>query len=960
MEARVFNDVVLKLDGNPYHPFSTEPHLDYATDPKDAAKVEIPHSLCPRGQAGLQTLYDPYRITKPLKRVGPRGSGKFKTISWEQLIEETVNGGYLFKDVPGEENRLVEGFTQLWDNGNGRLTPFDRNHPDIGPKTNQLIMYWGRAETGQKDFIRRFAGAFGSVNALQHVGICELNHHVATAESLNGKIEIMKPDLEHSEYVIWFGAGIYTANFPMQTLARKTANAFARGMKFVIVDVNALPSVAHADRFVAVKPGGDGALAMGMIRWIIEKNRYDERFLSIPNVKSANQSGEPNYSNVTYLVIVDPNHEHAFKFARARDVGLADAKSKDAEKYVVLDANGKAQIYDQVGQARLWPNEKLNVDPITAGNVKCQTSFQILYQSAKQYTIEEYAKQAGITENVIAELAKEFTSYGKKAVADFYRGPAMHTNGFYNSRAIMTLNFLIGNIDWEGGYMKGGSSGDYLGKSKDALFNLASWPNQPKKVPNGVKISREGSAYEETSLYKELKEKGQSPFPAKRPWFPFGFGIWHEIFAGMWDAYPYPAKIVYQHMGNPAYSAPPGMGGILDENLPWFRLVKDLKKVPLFIVDDIVLGESAMYADYIVPDSTYLEAWGVLGGSATVPTAVSGVRQPVVEPLMAKTADGRPMCFETYLIDVAEKLKMPGFGENAFEDGGKLHRREDYYLRMIANVAYDTGTFKKVNAFGKLEKTGVVPDGTDADMKSVERWKKNFGDVLTEAQWRKVAYIMARGGRFEVFDAAYHGEKPGWLTYRYGGTLQIYNETVATAHNAISGELFHGTAIAMPQRTIKGRLLDEIYPEKEFPYFLSTYKLPIHTQSRTISDSWLVEMLPENFIEINMVDAKQLNIKNGDLIRVISATYPNGIAGRARVMNGVRPGVITFSNSFGHWKYGSGKWSLDGKTIAGDDSRNGGVRLNAMVDADGWGTCLQDPVGGGASYFDTRVKIVKV
>ena len=184
--ARTFNGVLEKLDGNPYHPHSTEPHAPYATDPAAASVWSQPHSLCARGQAGRQTVYDPYRLTVPLKRSGPRGSGSFEAISWEQLVTEVVDGGRLFSHVAGEEHRYVEGFRDIWRGGKGRFEPVDATNPDFGPKTNGLVVYWGRAEPGQNDLLTRFAHAFGSVNVFPHVGICELNHHVATQESLNG------------------------------------------------------------------------------------------------------------------------------------------------------------------------------------------------------------------------------------------------------------------------------------------------------------------------------------------------------------------------------------------------------------------------------------------------------------------------------------------------------------------------------------------------------------------------------------------------------------------------------------------------------------------------------------------------------------------------------------------------------------------------------------------------------
>ncbi len=60
-----------KLEGNPNHPISQG-------------------KLCPRGQAGLQVTYHPDRIQNPLARTGPRGSGQFKEITWDEAIKQLV------------------------------------------------------------------------------------------------------------------------------------------------------------------------------------------------------------------------------------------------------------------------------------------------------------------------------------------------------------------------------------------------------------------------------------------------------------------------------------------------------------------------------------------------------------------------------------------------------------------------------------------------------------------------------------------------------------------------------------------------------------------------------------------------------------------------------------------------------------------------------------------------------
>ncbi len=1024
--AHSFNGVLQKLDGNPYHPHAAEPHAAYGTNPEAAIVWSQAHSLCARGQAGRQTVYDPYRLTVPLKRTGPRGSGSFEAISWDQLISEVTQGGYLFSHVPGEEHRFVEGFRHLWDNGSGRTTPIDSANPDFGAKTNGFVAYWGRAEPGQNDLITRFTHAFGSVNVFPHVGICELNHHVATQQSLNGTggVAMLKPDIPNAEFIIWFGANVTEANFPMQTLGRKIAQASANGdLRFVIVDPHAGNASLLADQWVPIQPGGDGAFAMGMIRTIIETHRYNNSYLQIPNRVAATAAGEPNFSNASWLVVSDPSHPHYAKFLTTEDAGLAAPGSDGASAPVVWDiATNAALDASNSNAGNLWPSGNLSTGTFIVNGVACRTSMQALYAAASEHSIDEYAKESGIAASTIQELATEFTSHGRKAVADFYRGPAMHTNGVYSCRAIMVLNFLIGNVDWVGGYLAGGGSADFDGKNKGAPYPLASWPGQPKGVPSGVPISREGVFYEESVAYKVAQAAGRSPFPAPRPWFPFGFGIWPEIFAGTYQQYPYAVKILFQHEANPAFS-PPAIGGS-PEGTPWIRMITDTARVPLFISTDIVIAESSAYADYIVPDASYLEGWGMPTNFPTYPTKAQGIRRPVVEPITGRTPNGEPMCMEQFLIDIAKALGMPGFGTGAFADGGSFDRREDFYLRQVANIAFDP-SYLVLGPSG-FSSSGPVPDATDREMEIAGISSLRGLVDLPDAVWRKVAYVLARGGRFEDYVVGYqpsqqvadrltsltlgqlsesslhhwavpasgidatdlekqftamvgmvasYPSKQPVATHTYGSMgkkptefpCQIYNEVMATTHNALTGEPFSGVPRHEALRTMKGQLLSDLDPSSRFPYLLSTHKQPIHSKSRTIADPWLLEMMPEAFIEMNPLDAQRLGVNSGDRVRVTSGSHSSGITGRVRIIIGLRPGVITFPAAFGHWQYGSGRWSVDGKAFSGDAARNAPVRLNAIMrldpdlaTTDGWTIGLEDPVGGGADYYDTRVRIEKV
>ncbi len=997
LEAHIFKGILEKLDGNPYHPASTEPHAPYGTAVETANVWPAPHSLCPRGQAGRQTVYDPYRVTVPLKRTGPRGSGQWEAISWDRLISEVVSGGTLFLKVPGESTRRVTGFGGLYDHGKNQSVPIDPAHPDMGPRTNGLIMYIGEAEAGQSQFISRFAEAFGTVNVQGNGQICNNNVGISYNLSTSGQAGEFRPDILNAEYVLWFGLNALEANFPMQAIGRKVVEAVKSGtLKYHMVDVRSGNAFIHASNQTWVRPGGDGALAMGMIRWILENQRYNAPYLRIPHAKAAAAQNEPNFTNATWLVVTHPGHPHNRKFLTAAQAGLVPQSDPRAADAVVLDAStGAPAVATNVSQGKLWPKASMDHSSVEVAGISCRTAFQMLSEEATQLDLPHYALMAGTSQRQIVQLADALTSHGRKAVVDFFRGPVMHTNGVYTGRALMTLNMLIGNIDWMGGYMVGGGAANIMGTNPGQPYNLKKWPRQNTQVPAGVTISRNGTPYETTSYYQNKVTRKQSPYPAKRPWFPFSGGLWEEMFAGIYEGYPYNCSILVQHIANPAWSAP-GIGGADDDTLPWVRLIKDTNKVPLFIAIDTQISESSRYADYIIPDTTYLEGWGFPSVRPVIPTKVTGVRHPVIEPLTQKIPLGEPISMEQFFIDIATSLKLPGFGAHAFLEGGALNSREDYYLKMAANVAWDPSFLSRLgNHFGPQ---GPVPDAQrPRDLASVESLRAQHPEALKSAEWAKVAYVLSRGGRFEDYDVGYlpnaetnnrlkqlmteqvlrtgvegwakapnqsspqellamyqsvvplgaelFSANPSWVTHQLGtaGALQIYNADQACAVNALTGKHFVGTGTYQPPQNMLGEPLRDLDPSSEFPFVLSTRKETVQSKAWTIADPWLLEMLPESFIDMNPVDATRLGFHAGDRVRVSSRTYAKGLIGRLRLLPGLRPGVISFPHSYGHWYYGSGAWTIDGKRYQGDPTRNAPVRLNAVMQTDGrlpWKTRL--------------------
>ncbi|EOA7128489.1 tetrathionate reductase subunit TtrA, partial [Yersinia enterocolitica] len=100
---------ILRIAGNPYHPLSHDHHFPYQLPVGEALQrlggeqgMTGRSTACARGATLLEGVDSPYRITEPMKRAGPRGSGKWQRISFEQLVAEVTEGGDLFGEGPVE------------------------------------------------------------------------------------------------------------------------------------------------------------------------------------------------------------------------------------------------------------------------------------------------------------------------------------------------------------------------------------------------------------------------------------------------------------------------------------------------------------------------------------------------------------------------------------------------------------------------------------------------------------------------------------------------------------------------------------------------------------------------------------------------------------------------------------------------------------------------------------------
>ncbi|HAR33208.1 MAG TPA: molybdopterin oxidoreductase, partial [Desulfobacter sp.] len=188
---------------------------------------------CPHGISGLQYLYDPARIKTPLKKNG----NKFEKISWDEAISLVAQKlGEIRKSGTPESLGLITG-----------------------------------ADSGSMaQLFERFMDAFGSPNTYN---MPSLESNLAlTAAALHGADRNLGFDLDHSDFILSFGAAIIEGWGSPVACIQANASRRERKAKLVQVDYRLSNTANAADKIIAVKPGTEADLALGLCAVLLAKN----------------------------------------------------------------------------------------------------------------------------------------------------------------------------------------------------------------------------------------------------------------------------------------------------------------------------------------------------------------------------------------------------------------------------------------------------------------------------------------------------------------------------------------------------------------------------------------------------------------------------------------------------------------------------------------------------------------
>lgn len=239
--AHVVNGRLIKIEPNSFNPVGVcNVSTDFASLQRSGAR------MCPKGNAGIMSLYDPDRLKKPLKRVGARGSGEWQEIGYDQAVAEIAAKLETIKAESGPDK--VVWFTE----------------------DNSFVAIQ-----------QAFCNVFGTPNFLQHSNICDVSRKFGFERTLGFHRPLA--DLRNTKYMLIFGWNPLAAT-KWAHLPRILLDGLSRGAKLVLVDPRCSETAEKAlqfgGRWLAIKPGTDGALALALANVIIGEGLHDASFVA--------------------------------------------------------------------------------------------------------------------------------------------------------------------------------------------------------------------------------------------------------------------------------------------------------------------------------------------------------------------------------------------------------------------------------------------------------------------------------------------------------------------------------------------------------------------------------------------------------------------------------------------------------------------------------------------------------
>ena len=852
--------------------------------------------ICAKGSAGIMQHLSPARLRAPLRRTGPRGSGEFEEISWEEALETA----------------------RAW------LAPLRESAPE------KLAFFTGRDQS--QSFTGWWAQMFGTPNYAAHGGFCSVNMAVAGITTLGGAFwEFGQPDWENCRHFMIFGVAEDHDSNPIKIGLGKLK---AKGARVVAVNPVRTGYNAVADEWLGITPGTDGLFVTALIRELLRAGKVDLDYLI-------------RCTNAPWLVIRDPGAPDHGLFARDAEGRplVADRHSgalrpwDDPEAKPALTGDFTAggrpcrPVFAEMAELYLrddWSPEaaapRCGIPAATIRRIAAElahVAFDLAEEIAAPWTDWRGVRHETVTSRPVAFHAM--------------RGVSAHANGFQTCRAIHLLQCLLGAVERPGGFR---FKPPYP-KPIDAhpRPNATVTPGKPLGGPHlGFPRGPEDLLVDDAGRPKRIDKafSWEAPLSAH--------GLMHMVISNAVAGDPYRIDTLFLYMANMAWNSSMNTAGVMEMLT---RTGEDGEYlIPRIIHSDAYSSEMVAYADLILPDTTYLERHDCISlldrPISEADHAGDAIRWPVVEPSRPGHAGVRG--FQSVLLDLGARLGLPGMVDG---EGAPVYcDYADYMVRHERRPG--VGPLAGWRGNGSEHGRGAP------NPEQIERYKEAGGfwtaEIPEEARWM-------RPWNRAYWDWAV---KIGLVDAPQPYVFQLWLEPLAKFRLAAEGHGERQPPEALRGRIRDGfsplPLWTPVEGAEGFPLHAVTQRPAAMYHAWGSQNAWLRQIHGENPLHVPGGLWDELGLEPGDWVYVES---PHGrIHVPAARMEAVNPATLWTWNAIGK-RPGAWALRPDAPEGRRGFLLNHLIHELLPPKGDGLRWSNSDPVTGQAAWYDLRVRIEK-
>lgn len=593
-------------------------------------------ALCAKGRAGPELVYHRDRLKYPLRRTRPKGAPDpgWERIGWDEALALTASR---LRALAAESGPESVAFSL------------------VSPSTS--------ASDDSMAWVERLMRTFGSPNLVGAMELCGWGRYFATGFTFGAPVPgRYLPDLENAGCILFWG---YNPNHARLSHATATIAAQRRGARLVVVDPRRTEPARRADAWLQVRPGTDGALALGLAGAMIEHGWFDETFVR-------------DWTNGPLLVRMDTGR--LLTGADLPEVG-------DPGSYAAWDRTaGRPTAYDpRRGRYAVDPADLALFGELTVetsrGRVRCRTAFDLAAGLCRSYPPERVESITGVPRGEVERAARLL--WEARPLAYYaWSGVEMQTSSTQIARAIAQLCVLTGSFDARGG---------------NVLF-----PAVPSPAVGADGLPRP----ERPALGLGVPERPLGPAR-------WGFATTDELYRGILDREPYAVRGLVGFGAN-----------LLLSHCDVLRGREALAALDFYVHADLFMNPTAELADLVLPVASGFEREALKLGFEVSPEAQSLVqlRRPVAAPPGEARSDTR------IVFDLAVALGLGERFWGGDLDAAYRHQLAPSGLSLEwlrdhpegARVALETRHRKFA------EETGGVPLGFDTPTRKIELYSETL------------------------------------------------------------------------------------------------------------------------------------------------------------------------------------------------------------------------------------------